>query len=60
MDTIQTYAPKYVWFTYEAMHCVVRLMRMHSHVAEVLSTDAALMELFEKCLRQYVTSGVTV
>ena len=52
MDTVQLYSSKYSWFTYEAMHGIVRLMLIHSHVGDVLAQDEDTMELFEKCLRQ--------
>ncbi len=56
VDTVQQYAPKYMWFTYECVHCIVRLMRMHPFVANLLAFDNTIMEVFERALRAYVSS----
>ncbi len=54
VDTVQQYASKYMWFTYECVHCIVRLMMMHQAVANALAFDNTLMEVFERALRVYV------
>ncbi len=52
LDTIVGFCVKYPVFSYECVHFVVRLMRLHGSVAHTIAPDASITMKLETILRQ--------